>query len=202
MLRDLEAAQSDLGIASYGLSVTTLEEVFLLLADKGADVTGDVTGDGVTGDAAAGDAHGACGGGGPEGAGDDAAEQNATGGGDESAGGVRAPLLPKSGGGAEAAGGDVRLGGWRLYWQQLKALTVKRALCARWARRCGVVRGIRGSAVGGCCLALQFDVEMPLGLTRRRPWYKVVYRVCGSIGCAVGRSMGRAIGQTIGCAGW
>ncbi|KAI8469139.1 MAG: hypothetical protein J3K34DRAFT_522412 [Monoraphidium minutum] len=97
MLRDLEAAQRDLGVASYGLSVTTLEEVFLTLAEKGADEK---------------EAEGAA-----------------------AAAGLREPLLPRGGGGGggSAGGGasSARLRGCPLYWQQLRALTIKRALCAR-----------------------------------------------------------------------
>jgi hypothetical protein len=111
MLRDLEAARSGLGVLSYGLSVTTLEEVVLTLASRGG-APGDAAGD-----AAAAEAEEA-----------------------RAGGGLRAPLLP--GGGEDSseaegeaaavpAGAPERLAGAALYWQQLRALTIKRALCAR-----------------------------------------------------------------------
>jgi hypothetical protein len=131
MLRALESARGDLGVLSYGLSVTTLEEVFLTLAAQGG---GDASGDAAAGDAAvgsdtAGDAAAGGGAGGgaegpPPGAGDELRMPLLDGGGVDAAAGA----AEEAGGGA---GGAARLSGAALYWQQLRALTIKRALCAR-----------------------------------------------------------------------
>ena len=163
MLRDLESALGDLGIASYGLSVTTLEEVFLLLAEQGEapGAAGGARGGAGGGGGGGSDSEeeaprdglgegGAAQGQGPEAAaaaaGAEAAKAGQGGAPGGGAGDLTAPLLPKGpgavggggGGGAPpgAARGE-RLRGWRLYLHQLRALTIKRALCAR----CGFGHG-------------------------------------------------------------
>lgn len=127
MLRDLEAARGDLGVTSYGLSVTTLEEVFLSLAEMGESPGGA----GLEEAGGGGGEQGAQAGATPSSAAVEGDEDGSAGGG---GGDLEAPLLPKGGGGGAAgSGGGARLAGWRLYGQQLRALTIKRALCARWA---------------------------------------------------------------------
>jgi hypothetical protein len=113
MLRDLDAARSDLGVASYGMSVTTLEEVFLLLASQEGPSDGHQEG------ADDGGGSSAAGGSSPVGAAATAGAEGAS-----AAAGQPAPAVASE-----------RLGGARLYLQQLRALTIKRALCARWVFR-------------------------------------------------------------------
>ncbi|GBF94218.1 hypothetical protein Rsub_06488 [Raphidocelis subcapitata] len=137
MLRDLEAARATLGVAAYGLSVTTLEEVFLLLAGGGSPGGGGGSPEG--GGSSPGAAGGSPedGGGSPKGDGKRAADGGGEGGEEEEGDGVRVPLLTAGAGagpGAARGGGPradaPRLSGAALYWQQLKALIIKRALCA------------------------------------------------------------------------
>ena len=119
MLRDLDASSARLGIESFGLSVTTLEEVFLRLASQEAA-------------AAKGD-----GGGGGEGG------PAAHGGG---VGGAEHDVNGPTGGGGGSAG--ERLHGAALYWQQLRALFTKRLLCARYAPARRFVQGMTLTLAG------------------------------------------------------
>jgi hypothetical protein len=137
MLRDLEAARATLGVAAYGLSVTTLEEVFLLLSGAGGGSPEDGRGS-------------------PEdGASSPPADRkrSAGGGGTDEGESLRAPLLGAGAGAGEARGGGppeepARLSGAALYWQQLRALAIKRALCARWAAACGFSLGLAAQGPG------------------------------------------------------
>ena len=130
VLRDLERiGRRELGlVASYGVAVTTLEDVFLTLAAGGG------SGGGTGGSGGSGGS----GGGGQESAARDggAAAPPATGGGGGCS--LEEPLLaargrPDGGGAAapEERHEQRRLAGAALYLHQLRALLVKRALCAR-----------------------------------------------------------------------
>jgi len=141
-LRALDAAAYQLGVSSYGLSVTTLEEVFLAIADQAVAMSHTGSGDRPQQQqyqlgrlqqpqqAASTQANGI-------GKGHTlklsssrpattatAAMQSVS----PAAEGLEAQAGPGCQGGQQP---EV-LSGMALYWQQVRALLVKRALCARW----------------------------------------------------------------------
>lgn len=140
VLRSLDGSADSLGITSYGLSVTTLEEVFLAVADQAPSMhrkpqharnlssssnMSSASSRSFTPSATV--ARQAAAGGPPVGG-----SGLATGGKGCSSGacGVGTP--------AAADGGAGVLSGASLYWQQFQALFMKRMLCARWAYLCSL----------------------------------------------------------------
>jgi hypothetical protein len=135
-LRALDAATEQLGVSSYGLSVTTLEEVFLAIADQTVAV-GPGASDSSTQlqqppRGAAGHSKGPHGGSVSK---EDSSSRLAA-----AASGTSAAAPSPAGASPAAAEEGLQpcgssstevLTGAPLYWQQLKALFVKRALCAR-----------------------------------------------------------------------
>ncbi|WIA08739.1 hypothetical protein OEZ85_008162 [Tetradesmus obliquus] len=112
-LRALDAAAGELGVASYGLSVTTLEEVFLAIADQAVPLHTPAhtsSSSSSTTDAGSG-------------------RPSPVAGRFQSTPGEGAAAAAAAAGPADA--GDGLVHGAALYWQQFRALFVKRMLSAR-----------------------------------------------------------------------
>lgn len=139
-LRALDAASDQLGVSSYGLSVTTLEEVFLAIADQTVAVSPSASDSDSTQQQqqqqpqrAAVHTKGKWGSTGRGVSKQDSSSRLAAAGPGSAAvpGPIGASLAAAEEGLQPRSNGAEMLTGASLYWQQLKALFVKRAMCAR-----------------------------------------------------------------------
>jgi len=108
LLRELESKKAELGVSSYSLGVTTLEEVFIRVTEGTVEIPSK------SASAPPRDGH-------------SAADPPS----DEQQGGSGTPLLPVSTLPMEPTDSHASLSGLPLYWQQLRSLFLKRAICAR-----------------------------------------------------------------------
>ncbi|XP_050571637.1 phospholipid-transporting ATPase ABCA7 [Cygnus atratus] len=147
LFQELDARLGELGISGYGISDTTLEEIFLKVAED-TEVDGDRTGKARTrtsrpGRAAASSEEG----------------DSRTADGELAQGARRAEEPQETDLLRGAAEGDRRLRGWALTRQQLRALFIKRLLHARRSTR-GFFAQIVLPAVF-ICIALLFSLIVP-----------------------------------------